>query len=453
MKSKDVAVFEQMPVHQAIMTLAVPTIISQLITVAYNMADTFFIGQTGDPNQVAAVNLCMPLFFFMTGIANLFGIGGSSLVSRCLGADNRAKARRTAAFSIWTSVGIALFYGILVYAFSPLLLLKLGADDATYEFCRQYIFWTIGLGAVPTVMNAQLAHLVRAEGYAREASFGMAMGALLNVALDPIGIMVLKLGTAGAAMATMISNSVAFVYFVRLIVTNRHKMAVTIDPRYYSLSERIPSEVLLVGMPSALMSLMSTASNIVLNKLLSGYANEALAGVGIAKKIDMLALGVAMGISQGVLPLVGYNYASGNNERMMKVIKTTFMFLLGTSISIMLLLFTCAGPIVSCFISDPLTVQYGREFQRILCVTTPCSAVMLMIITIFQAIGQKTQPTILSFLRKGGLDIPFMIVLNRFVGINGIIWATPISDVCATMISVALFIPFIKKLKTLRTEY
>jgi multidrug efflux pump len=128
--------FEKAPVTKAVLALVVPTVISQLITVLYNMADTFFIGQTGDPNQVAAANLCMPLFIFLTGIANLFGIGGSSLISRSLGAGKKEKAIHSSAFSIWTSIAVAQSYGLAIYLLSPIILPAFGANQGTYEFCR-----------------------------------------------------------------------------------------------------------------------------------------------------------------------------------------------------------------------------------------------------------------------------------------------------------------------------
>ena len=188
MRTDSAELFERMPVSRAVVSLVIPTVISQLITVVYNMADTFFIGQVGDPNQVAAVSLCMPMFIFLTGLANLFGIGGSSLISRCLGIGNRARAQKAASFSIWTAIAISLFYGILLQLFQSTILPAVGANTETYDFCCQYIFWTITIGAVPTVLNQEFAHLVRAEGYSKQASFGMALGGILNIILDPVFI-------------------------------------------------------------------------------------------------------------------------------------------------------------------------------------------------------------------------------------------------------------------------
>ncbi len=447
MKTDNTELFTRTPVKKAVISLVVPTVISQLITVIYNMADTFFIGQVGDPNQVAATSLCMPLFIFLTGMANLFGIGGSSLISRCLGAGDREKAKKVAAFSIWTAIAVSFLYGVVLMIFKSLVLPAVGANADTYEFCYQYVFWTITIGAVPTVLNALFAHLVRSEGYSKQASFGMALGGVLNIILDPIFISVFGLEIAGAAMATMLSNLIATFYFVILILGKRKNTVITLNPKYYTLKTRIPYEVLLVGLPSCMMNIMGVLSNIVLNRLMVSYCNEAVAGIGIAKKVDMLAFAIATGMSQGVLPLIGYNYSAKNYKRMMTAVKTTFLYSLVVALASAAFLLTCAEPIVKAFIDDPLTVEYGQLFQRIICITGPCISVTMMIITLFQSVGQKVQPLILSLLRKGGLDIPFMFIMNALLGVNGIVWATPIADFNAMLAAIILFIPFWKKMK------
>jgi multidrug efflux pump len=439
--------FAEKPVTTAVLTMVVPTVISQLITVLYNMADTFFIGQTGDPNQVAAANLCMPMFLLLTGFANLFGIGGSSLISRCLGVGDSEKARHAASFSIWTSIIVSLCYGTAIYILRPVLLPAFGANEGTYAFCSQYIFWTIFIGAVPTVLNAGFAHLIRAEGFSKQASYGMVTGAVLNIILDPIFITVLDMQIAGAALATLLSNLVSVTYFLIHLIRRRQNTVIALHPKYYALSGDIPSEIVLTGLPSALMSLMSTFSNITINKLMAVYSNEAIAGVGIAKKIDMLAFCVATGISQGVVPLIGFNFSSGNFTRMRKAIKTAFLLSLGVSIANAVLLYTCAHPIVRGFIDDASTVEYGQRFQRIICITGPCISVTLIIVTVFQAVGKKVQPLLLSLFRKGGLDVPFMFLMNSMSGVYGIVWATPIADFSAMVIAVILFLPFWKELK------
>lgn len=350
-----------------------------------------------DPNQVAAATLAMPPFVMLTGIANLLGIGGASLISRSLGVGDQEKAKKCAAFSVWTAAVIALIYGATMYLIRPVVFPLLGTDANTYGYCSDYVLWTITVGGIPTVLNACLAHLVRAEGYSKEASFGVAFGGILNIILDPVLIFSLKLGVTGAAIATMLSNT-------------------------------------------------------VLNKIVVSYSNQAIAGMGIAKKIDMLAFAIANGMTQGVLPLIGYNYAAKKYPRMCSAIRNAFIYSVAVASAGALLLFTCAVPVVRGFIDDAETVAYGQHFLRIICISCPAVSVTMMIISIFQATGQKTKPMILSLLRKGGLDVPFMFLMNAAVGADGIPWATPIADCLAMVLALILFIPYRKRLQETMEE-
>ncbi len=438
--------FSSAPVGKAIISLAVPTVIAQLITVVYNMADTFFIGQLGDPNQVAAATLAMPLFMFLTAFANLFGIGGASMISRCLGVGEREKARHTSAFCIWGAIAISLCYGIAAVLLKDTLLPLLGADNDTSAFCASYIFWTIGVGAVPTVLNAELAHLIRSEGYSGRASFGVAFGGILNMVLDPIFIFLFKMDITGAAIATMLSNVAATAYFFIFLYRIRKSTTITPSPRCFTLKQGIPSEVMAVGLPSFIMTLMSTLSNLTLNKMIADYSNEAVAGMGIAKRIDLMAFAIAQGMTQGTLPLIGFNYSSGNHKRMMAAIKALLMDCILVALAGMALMFLGAAPIIRCFINDSATVEFGRSFLRIICLACPTTALNFLSVTIFQATGKKLQPLILSLLRKGGLDIPLMLIFDSMLGIDGIAWATPLADALALAAAAALILPYLKRL-------
>lgn len=446
MESNDY-LFSEMPVRRAVLSLAIPTVISQIITVVYNMADTFFIGQLNDPSQVAAATVAMPAFAALTALSNLFGIGGASKIARCLGAKDSETARKTAAFSIWTAIAAALFYGVLIFLVRSWLLPVLGANAETYDYCSSYVFWTITIGAVPTVLNAGLAHLIRTEGYAKQAGFGVAFGGILNIVLDPIFIFVFRMEVTGAAIATMLSNAAATVYFFCFLYKIRKKTVITPNPKYYRVTEGIPGEVVVGGLPSFIMMMLGCLSNSVLNRLVTSYSNEAMAGMGIAKKIDMIAFSVAQGMTQGVLPLIAYNYASGDRKRMGRSIRVTLVYTLMIACTATAVLFLFAAPITRCFIDNDATVAYGGDFLKIICFTCPSTAVNFMIITVFQATKQRIQPLILSMLRKGSLDIPLMIVLNQWIGILGVAWATPLADWIALGVSLTLFLPYINKMK------
>lgn len=448
MTDRNAELFAHTPVSRAVLALAVPTVISQLITVVYNAADTFFIGQLGDPDQVAAATLSMPVFMFLTAFANLFGIGGAGAISRCLGAGSRERAKRCAAFCIWSAAAVSLLYGLALYLARGRLLPLLGTNEATYAYACSYSFWTVTVGAVPTVWNAELANLIRAEGYSKEAGLGVAMGGILNILLDPVFIFVFKMQITGAAAATALSNTAAASYFFIFLWKIRKNTVITPNPALWSAGERIPAEVLGGGLPAFIMTLMSTVSNMVLNHLIAGYSNEAVAGIGIAKKIDLVAYAVAQGMTQGALPLVAYNYAAGNKARMRKAILTALAYSLGVACAGALALFAGAKAITGCFISNAETVAFGQHFLRIICLACPTTALNFMIITVFQATNQNAQALVLSFLRKGSIDVALMLLLDLFVGISGIAWATPLADAAALCIALCLFVPYLKRSKT-----
>ena len=448
MKSDNTTLFEQTPIPKAIIAMVIPTLISQIITVIYNMADTFFIGQMNDPNQIAAASLAMPPFIMLTGIANLFGIGGASLVSQSLGMGDRKKAARCATFSIWACIAVSFVYGAVMYMSRPVLFPLLGTDANTYGYCSDYFFWTIAVGSIPTALNACLSHLVRAEGYSKEASLGVALGGILNIVFDPILIFTMGLEIAGAAMATMISNVIATAYFVILLYRNRERTVIKFAPQNFTLRYGIPKRIILVGLPSFILILLGTFSNIVQNSLAASYSNQIVAGMGIAKKIDMLVFAFANGMTQGVLPLIGYNYASQNYTRMKNAVKTSFIYGISLATFGAILLFTTATPVVKLFIGDAETVAYGQFFLKVISTTCPVIMVTMMIISVLQATGQSAKPLMLSVVRKGSIDVILMFTMNAVLQANGLAWATPISDCVAMIVALLVFIPYWRKIKS-----
>lgn len=446
-ETKNDALFSSMPIGKAIFSLAVPTIISQLITVVYNMADTFFIGRLNDPSQVAAATIAMPVFMFLTDLANLFGIGGASVISRSLGVGNTKRAKQCAAFCIWTAAGVALLYGMVAFLVRTPLYHLLGAGPDTWQHLERYLFWTVTIGAIPTVMNGTLAHLIRAEGYSRQASFGVAFGGILNIILDPLFIFTFHLEIRGAAMATMLSNLIAFFYYGVLLYHIRKRTTITPSIKEYSWKNSIPWEVFTVGLPSAIMMFMSTLSNGVLNNIVASNSTEAIAGMGIAKKVDLLAFAIAQGMTQGTLPLIAYNYSSGNHKRMTSAIRRMFFVSVGMAILGTIFLYAEAQWITNLFIADEKTIAFGSRYMQILSLVCPSAAFNFGIITIFQAVGKKIQTMLLSFIRKGTMDVPLMLLINAKYGVENILWATPIADLIALCIALGMFIPFIRSIK------
>ena len=428
-----------MPVRKAVLTLAVPTVISQLIVLIYNLADTWFIGQTGDPLQVAAVTVSYPIFMLLGGLGNLFGIGGGSLISRLLGRGEQGNAGKIGTFVIWASTVATLFYSLLIFVFGRQALQVLGTGGETLGYARQYLFWTVVFGGIPMVLNQVLANIVRAQGRARTASIGMSVGGILNVALDPLFIFGLHMNVAGAALATCISNVVSVLYLFGHIILTRKESVVrlTVFPQRIRLS--YVAEVFSVGTPAALQIVLASVSNSVMLRLMSGYVESAVSGLGIAQKIEMIPFQIVQGLSSGVLPLIAYNYASGNRKRMDSAVR----FSLAAGFAISVILFAAvelsAPQLVRFFISDAATIEYGAVFTRLRCISLPFINIEFMLISVFQGIGGAKQAFVLSFFRKGIFDLPLMMLANMLWPMYGLMLMGPVMEFLGGSLAVFLY--------------
>ncbi len=444
--NKDRELFERTPVPRALATLAIPTIISQLITMVYNLADTFYIGLANNPSMTAASSLTFTLVFAMNCLSNLFGVGGGSLISRLLGEKRDGEAERVCSFSFYGSLFSSVLYSLFVLIFMEPLLRLLGATDGSIGYATDYAVWAIVVGGIPLTLCMTMANLLRSEGYAKYASFGLGMGGVMNMLLDPLFMFViLEPGNEvkGAAIATMLSNVMVVIYFFIIFFVIRKSSVLSINPRKAIPEGEHIKSVFVVGIPSALSSFFACLSNVVLNNLASGYSHlygdVPVAAVGIAKKIDMLPMNVGMGLCQGMMPLVAYNYASGDYKRMRSF--ATCARVAGISFAALCVL--CfqifAQPIVTVFNGDPMTVEMSRDFLRILCIAVPLMIINFQMNFTFQAMGKGKQSLLLSSLRQGVVNIPLMFIMNHFFGLYGLVFTQIISDILTTAISFVLY--------------
>lgn len=437
--------FEKMSIPKAVCYLAIPTIISQLITIIYNWADTYFIGQLNDTYQMAAITICHPAFMMTTAIANLLGIGGASAISRALGVSNKERIQKIATVSLWGSIIVSIVYALLVLIFQRPLLSILGATTNTYTFANQYLFYVVILGTLPSVLNFTLSHLIRSIGMSKESSIGIAMGGIINMLLDPLFIFVFHLDVVGAAIATLLSNMLATFYFILLLYKIRKKSPLRFHWRNFKIKERVTLEIIGSGLSSFLLSLMALLSNTVINKLMSNVDEAAISGVNIAKKVDLCIIAFAQGLSQGILPLIGYNYAANNTARMKKTIYFSGITMLIFATICVILFSIFPKPIVQLFIKDEITIDYASRFLRILCISMPLTSLIFLGNTIFQATKQNIRALILILLRKGIIDIPLMLLLNQWIPVYGVIMAQPIVDSFAGILAIFLYITFLKE--------
>lgn len=447
---KEQALFEKSPIVEAIMRLALPTVIGQIILVVYNIADTFFIGLTGSDAMVTAVTICMPAFMFLSAISNLFGIGGASVISRSLGARQMDRARNTAAFAFWGCLAVGLIYVSGVWLLMDAFIDALGGSNAmVHGYARSYLTVTVVLGGIFAAMSTFFSHLIRSEGRSVHASVGIALGGILNVILDPLCMFViLPKGqeVLGAALATAVSNMISMLYFVVVFKNNTERSALSLRYDWAMFKDGIPGAVFSCGLPACLMTLFENISYAVLDNLMALNGIAMQAGIGVAKKINMLAHCMVRGMSQGVLPLISYNYASGNHRRMKGAVTISMSISVALSAMCMAVSLIFNESLVGLFIQNGTdSVHYGARFLSILCVGAPFSALAYAVISFFQAVGCGFKSFILAIMRKGILDIPMMFILNTIYPIYGIVWATPIADILCSMAAACLFVKFIRQ--------
>lgn len=411
----------------------------------YNLADTFFIGQIGDPYMVAAVSLVSPWFNLLTALGNLFGIGGSSLISRMLGAHNHGDIRFVSAFSIWGGAAATLVFSAATYFQRDVLLDFLGASRQTMEYAESYMFWVVVLGGAPTVVSLVLGHLLRSEGFARQASAGMMFGGVLNVALDPLLIFVIRMDVTGAAVATALSNTASVIFFSVQYFRLGEKAAVSLNPIFFTI--RFVRPVFSVGLASALATALGNMSNMVMVRLAAGYGDIPVAAYGIVKRIDQVSLNVCMGLCQGFMPLVGYNYASGNYRRMRDV----SVFSWKTALVISACFITCfavfAHGIMHLFIPEIRTSTLGASFLRIACLAVPLTSINFLISYTLQAMGKGAKSAILTFSRQGLLNIPLLIIMNITIGLYGMIWTQLAVEVIMLPVSFLMYRHTLRELR------
>lgn len=437
--------FETVSVPRAVATLAIPTVISQLVTMIYNLADTFFIGQIGDPYMVAAVSLVSPWFNLLTALGNLFGLGGSSLISRFLGAKKQDSIKYVSAFSIWGGVAATFVFSLGSYAAKGPLLDFLGASPDTYAYAESYLFWVVVLGGIPTMLSLTLGHLLRSEGHAKQASAGMMFGGILNVVLDPILIFGFHMDVTGAALATAFSNAVSVVFFVIQYLRLGKRTSVSLNPKYFTFKFIRP--VFSVGLASALATALGNASNMVMVKLASGYGDIPVAAYGIVKRIDQFPLNISMGLCQGFMPLVGYNYAAKNYTRMRSVSVFSWKTALVMSACFVACFAVFAPWILHLFIPEEQTSMLGTSFLRVACVAVPLTSVNFLISYTLQAMGKGIQSAVLTFSRQGLLNIPLLILMNVIFGLYGMIWTQLVVEVIMLPVSIGMYAHTWKRLK------
>lgn len=422
--------------------------------VIYNLADTYFVGMLNDSIQNSAVTLAAPVLLAFNAVNNLFGVGASSMMSRGLGKKDYETVYRSSAFGFYLSLFSGILFSLLITVFHIPLLNILGVDTTTAAATGEYLKWTASFGAVPAILNVVMAHMIRAEGSALHASIGTMSGCLLNIILDPIFILPwgFNMGAAGAGLATFLSNCVACIYFFILLYRKRGHTFVCIKPSMFGFHRAIAFGVFAVGIPAAIQNLLNVTGMTVLNNFTSSYGADTVAAMGIAQKINMVPFYIAMGLGQGIMPLISYNYASGNTKRM----KETLLFSLKIALSFMLVVsvsyYFGAGALMTAFMKNPVIVAYGTAFLHGLCLGIPFLCIDFLAVGVFQACGLGKNALIFAVLRKIVLEIPALYLLNKLFPLYGLAYAQLAAELILATAAILVLVRLFRKLENMNQK-
>lgn len=442
------ALFEEKPVPEAVMKLAIPTMISSLVMVIYNLSDTYFVGMLNDSIQNAAVTLAAPMLLAFNAINNLFGVGSSSMMSRALGRKDYDTVYRSSAFGFYCALLCGALFSVIYTFFSGSFLNLLGTSSDTAMATAGYLRWTVTCGAAPAILNVVMAYLVRSERATLHASIGTMSGCLLNILLDPIFILPqgFNMGAAGAGLATFLSNCTACIYFFILLFVKRKSTYVCIRPSMFGFRKDIVIGVCGVGIPAAIQNILNVTGMTILNNFTSSYGSEAVAAMGIAQKINMVPLYIAQGFSQGIMPLISYNYASKNSKRMKHVtgfsIKVTVFFM-----TVSLLVLICGADfLVSLFMKNEAIIAYGSRFLKGLSLALPFLALDFLAVGVFTACGMGRKTLVFAILRKIILEIPALFVLDKLFPLYGLAYAQFTAELILSVIGMIVLIRLFRNL-------
>ena len=434
-------IFENTPIKKAVLLQIVPAIASQMIALLYNLADTYFVGLINDPVQTAAITVVSPCFVMLTAISNLFGVGGASAIARALGKKEPDRARQIASVSFWGGLVMGILFALLFWLLERPILTLCGAREETFAVVMAYAKWVVVIGGPWTVLNTLLANLVRAEGSARRAFVGVSLGGVLNIALDPLFVLprFLGWGAAGAGIATAISNMAATVYFLCGIFRRRQDTVLSVAPGHLRHIRAHLGGILVIGFPSALQYALTVVAVAAQAKFVSAYPTEAVAALGIVKKIDQLPLYFSIGVANGLLPLLAYNHAAGNTARRSQAFRFGTLTAVSFSLCCLILFELFAEPLVGLFIKNPQTVAYGASFLRLMVTAMPMMSVCYPMIVQFQAMGKAGESLICSVLRKGVLDIPLLFIMDALLPLYGCMLVQPAVDSISLIVALLLY--------------
>lgn len=428
--------FENAPVHKAYFSFALPVVFSMVISLVYNMVDTYFIAQTGNTNLIAGVSIGAPIFTLMIALGDIFGLGGSSVISRLFGQKLDDDGKRLSVFCFYAALICGVVVAVVMLLLRQPVLHLLGADSETMAYASGYYTFIV-LGAPFIIVSFTPSNLLRTEGFATASMTGTVLGSVINMVLDPIFISVLGLGAAGAAIATVIGNICTDIFFVWFMLKKSRRLS--INPSGFHITSSEIGQILAIGIPASITNLMQSLGMALTNRHLLPYGNDKVAAMGIVMKVNLIAILILVGFAFGAQPLLGYNYGAKNKSRLKEILRFCYGFECGVAVLFTAVLCLAAPAMIRIFIQDASIITIGVPMLRMQQMGMVFVAIVLVTTSMFQSAGKAVGAFLLSVSRQGVAFAIVILLASRLFGYPGVLAAQAVSDIVTAMLAVFLF--------------
>ncbi len=442
MDQKSLYYLEKAPVTKAIMHMVIPMMLSFITTIIYNITDAYFIGKLNNTAMMASVTLALPFSCVLMAFGHLFGVGSGTFISRLLGEKNIDRAKQVSSINLWSSMIMGVVFMAICLPFLSSILGLLGADGETFVYTKNYLLWYV-LGSPFVIASIALEEAVRAEGAATASMIGMIAGVVVNIILDPIFIFGLHMNVMGAALATVLGNVTSSIWYMYYL--QKKSSVQSISMKDFKPSKNIYANILKVGVSAFLLDGFMVITSLLYNNYSMIYGNSVVAGFGISQRIIQIIDFISMSFAMGIVPLIAYAYSAQNNKRLMEIIKKTILYMLGTIITMSVILLALKSKVIGIFSIDPKVIEIGQRILLAQICSTVFAALSGIFTGIFQAFGTAVQSTVMSIFR-GLLFIPILMIGNKLFFVNGVIWAMTLSEGLTAVLGIILWIGIREKI-------
>ncbi len=442
MENNQTELMAKAPVAKAILKMSLPVILGMMVQVLYNLVDTFFIGMLKDEAQLAAANITTPIFMMQMAIATIVSTGAASFISRSIGEKEHDRANRTLTTGIVICTGLAIIVMVVGLLNLKPLITALGASAEVYPYASEYVGIML-LGSIPVMLNYAGGQLLRSEGAMMPSIIGMMIGTVINVVLDPLFIFTFNMGIGGAALATVLGNLGAAVYYGWYYLTG--KALLKIRRKDVSKDKRIWKEIFTIGIPACMSQFLVSVAMIILNNQAKMYGDSVLAGMGISSKLMFIGTFVFMGFAAGCQPLIGYNYGANQFQRVREVFKTGMIMTAGLGLCLMVVFWLLAPVLIGVFTPLQDVIKEGTRVFRISIFSFLVLGPQMLATTGIQAFGKAKEALVLSLARQGLFYVPLLFLMQKLLGFEGLIWAQPVSDTATLLLGIIFLTVILRK--------